>query len=219
MVEENYKKDKKLIDVLNKEIYPLFKVEFEDTHYLRDVDSGIWINSDDYELVRKSHRAQAFVKNKYGDEWIILYDDLSHDMVQAYIELRKIKQMYDYWRHVFVDEPPVMFVYQNNVFKNPHVMMSQLCISGEPIEPSKYFTDEGSVKVSFFKSYVKPVAENTILVHNEQVYFNGELLYSRSELEKLGIPTYSTSKIIDYVKAFIPEATSYESDMESGAIR
>jgi len=210
----------KVIDVLNKDIYPLFKVEFEDTHYMRDVDSDIWLDSEEHELIRKGHKAMAYVKEKYGDEWKVLYDNLSSNMVRASLELEEIKSNYSYWKSIYVDTKPVMFIYQNNVFKNSYVMMDQLCIAGEPIEPEKYYTNDGRVKVSFFgSSYVKPIPENTILIHAEQIYFNGELLYSKPELVALGVRTYSTGEILAYAKNNVLGATAYTAEWESGPIR
>lgn len=219
-IEEKSEEQQKYEDYLNKEVYPLFKVEFEDTHYQRDVDSDIWLDSDMVDLVRTGRKAILYVKRKYGMDWEILYDGLSKDLVEASVQIREIKEQYQHWVWSYIDKPPVMFVYQNQVFKQPYVMFDQLCIAGIPIEPEKYYTDEGSVKVSFFKSYVRPIPENTILIHAEQVYYNGELLYSRSELRLLNVKTYSTTEILNHIRLnnSIPKGTPYEADWESGQL-
>jgi hypothetical protein len=211
--------DQKSIEILNKDYFPLYKVEFEDTHRFRDVDSDYLLDSEDHELLRKGHRAVIYIQEKYGDEWKVLYDDLSYDMVRASIEIEDIKFHYPMWKSQYIENPPVMFIYENQVFKQPHVMMDQFCVAGVPIEPEKYFTDEGSIKVDFFKSFVQPIPKNRALIHAEQIYFNGELLYSRRELNALGIKTYSSSSIVDFIRQNIKEATSYEAEMESGTLR
>lgn len=208
--------DQKTIEILNKDFFPLFKVEFEETYRFRDVDVDYLLDSEDHELLRKGHRAVMYVKEKYGDDWVVLYDNLSFNMIQAHLQIEEIKFDYPHWKRTYVDNPPVMFVYQNQVFKQPHVMMTQLCVAGIPIEPHKYYTDEGSVKVDFFKSYVRPVPRNTILIHAEQVYYNGELLYTREHLNSLGVQTYSVSSITDFLKSYLPLKTPYEAEMESG---
>ena len=210
--------DQKSIDVLNKEFFPMFKVVFEDTYRFRDVDSDYLLDSEPHELLRKGHKALIFIMESYGEDWKVLYDGLSFDIVEASVEIREIKEKYSYWKSIFVDQKPVMFIYQNQVFKNPYVMMDQLCVSGDPIEPQKYYTDGDGVKVNFFKSYVRPIPEGTVLIHAEQIYFNGELLYTKEELETLGIKTYLTSEMVKFIKENIPEATHYEAEMESGSL-
>jgi hypothetical protein len=208
--------DQKSIEVLNLEFFPLFKVEFEETYRFREVDVDYLLDAEDHELLRKGHRAVIYIKEKYGDDWKVLYEDLSFNMIRAYLEIEEIKSNYSFWKSQFIDKPPVMFVYQNQVFKEPYVMMTQLCISGKPIEPHKYYTDEGSIKVDFFKSYVRAIPKNTVLIHAEQVYYNGELLYTREHLNSLGVETYLVSSIISFLKPNLPLKTPYEAEMESG---
>lgn len=210
--------DQKSIDVLNKEFFPMFKVVFEDTYRFRDVDSDYLLDSEPHELLRKGHKALIFIMESYGEDWKVLYDDLSFDIVEASVEIREIKEKYSYWKSIFVDQKPVMFIYENQVFKDPYVMMDQLCVSGDPIEPHKYYTDGDGVKVSFFKSYVRPIPEGTVLIHAEQIYFNGELLYTKEELEALNVRTYLSSEIVKFIEESIPEATHYEAEMESGSL-
>lgn len=210
--------DKKVIEVLNKDFFPLFKVVFEENYRFRDVDSDYLLNDTPDELLRRSNSATLYIKERVDLEWAIMYTGLSFDMVAASLEIKEIKELYSYWKSVYVENPPVMFIYQNQVFKKPYVMMEQLCVSGSPIESEKYYTTEDSVKVDFFKAYVKPVGKDTALIFAEQVYYNGELLFSNDELKFMKVPTYSVSSIVDFLKGKLPIGTRYESDWESGTL-
>lgn len=215
----DYENDQKVIETLNKDFFPLFKIEFEETYRFRDVDVDYLLDAEPHELLRKGHRAVIYVKDSKDEDWKVLYDGLSMDLHEAALEIREIKNNLSMWRRQYIDNPPVMFVYQNQVFKQPYVMFDQLCIAGYPIEPWKYYVEDDAIKVDFFKSYVRPIPKNTVLLHAEQLYFNGELLYSTAELKELGMPLYMSSDLINFIKKAIPEATHYESDMESGTLK
>ena len=119
------------------------------------------------------------------------------------------------WRRQYIDNPPVMFVYENQVFKQPYVMFDQLCIAGYPIEPWKYYVEDGTIKD--FKSYVKTNIKWYCYMLNRALY--GELLvYSTAELKELCVSSYMSSDLINFIKKAIPEATHYECDMESGTL-
>lgn len=207
----------KSIEVLNKEVFPLFKVVFEESFRFRDVDSEIWLDSEEHELIRRGHKSVLYVKEKYGDDWVVVYDRLSNDLIEAHIQIEKIKQSYSYWKSVFVKNEPIMFVYQNQVFKNPYVMFNQLCISGQPIEPEKYYVDDRSIKVDFFKSYVQPISKDEVLLHAEQLYLNGELIFTKEQLKKYK-PYGFNKEIKKLVIDNYPDAKTYRSDWESGSI-
>ena len=215
----DYENDQKVIETLNKDFFPLFKVVFEDTYRFRDVDVEYLLDAEPHELLRKGHSAVVYVKDSKDEDWKVLYEGLSMNLHEASLEFQEIKSNLSMWRHQYIDNPPVMFVYHKQVFKQPYVMFDQLCVSGYPIEPFKYYLEEETVKVNFFKSYVKPISKGTVLIHAGQIYFDGELVYSRHELNELGIKTYMSSDMRDFIKKYIPEATHYETDMESGTLK
>jgi hypothetical protein len=116
-----------------------------------------------------------------------------------------------------------MFTYQNQVFANPYVMMDQLCIAGDPIEPAKYYCEEGRVKVDFSESYVFPYKFNELLIFNGQIYMNGMLLATKEFLAKEGIKYYQLENMFprevqDWVECKFPEATCYSGHMCSGSL-
>lgn len=214
----DYENDQKVIETLNKDFFPLFKIEFEETYRFRDVDVDYLLDAEPHELLRRGHRAVIYVKYSKDEDWKVLYEDLSMDLHKAAIQIEEIKNNLSMWRRQYIDNPPAMFVYQNQVFKQPYVMFDQLCIAGYPIEPWKYYVEEESIKVDFFRDYVRPIPKGTVLIHAEQIYFNGELVYSSHELNELGIKIYLSSDMRDFIKKAIPEATHYEADMESGTL-
>lgn len=217
------KLSKEELKVLN-QIYPLFKVEIEDTWRYRDVDSEIWIDSTPDELIRKGSKAVLYVKNSPLDsEWSVLYPSLPSDLVYAKVKIDHIKENYRYWSSNFLDPDLVMFTYQNQVFKNPYVMFDQLCVSGDPVEPEKYYCDGERVKVDFSEDYVFTFRKNELLVFNGQMFLNGELVATVKDIQESGIPYHRFEMMFgndacSWVKNRFPEATQFNSWTASGPI-
>lgn len=212
--------DDQVKDKLNKEYFPMFKVVFEDSYRFRDIENSWQLDDEPVDLLRTKKTAEIYIMEQVGDEWKLLYDRLSYDMVIASLEIKKIKDMYSIWKNQYVDNPPVMFIYENAVFKDIFVMFDQFAIAGAPIEPKRYYAYEDRIKVDFFKTYVRPIPKDTILIHNEQVYYNGALIYSQDHLMTNGIKSYSTSEILKFLKETntFPEKTEYISDWEMGKL-
>lgn len=183
----------KSINLLNKEIFPLFKIVLEDIYRFREVDSDIWFDAEEHELIRSGFKGTLYVKESYGDNWQVVCDSLPANLVETQLMIEKIKERYSYWKDVFVVKEPVMFVFENQVFKNPHVLFNQLCITGEPIEPEKYYCEEGRIKVNFLNDYVLPIHKDEVLMHGEQIYLNGELIYNREQLKELKPASFNRS--------------------------
>jgi hypothetical protein len=204
-------------------MFPMWKVVIEDTYRYRDVDSGIWVNSEPHELLRTGNKSVLYVKDNVNEDWKELYR-IPSDLARAHVKVEEIKSHYNYWKNVFLNKDLVMFEYENQVFKDPYVMFNQLCISGTPIEPEKYYCEEGYVKVDFSESYVFGYERDELLMKNGQLYMNGELLYSREDLEKEEIKYYQLESMFgkearDWVHENIPEAKRFSSWGASGKIR
>lgn len=208
---------KESIQILNKEVFPLFKVEIEDTVRVRDVDVEWLLDAEEHELIRKGHKSVLYVKEKYGDDWKVVYNDLPGNLISAHVEIEEIKQHYNYWKSIFVNNKPAMFIYENQVFKNPYVIFDQLCICGEPIEPEKYYTEEGQIKVNFFKSYVRSISENKVLLHARQLYLNGKIIFDEEQLKEYKHNLYFSDELKKVIIENYPEVIGYESDFESGS--
>lgn len=211
----------KTIEVINKEIYPLFKVVLEETFRFRDVDSEIWLDSEEHELVRSGNNNRIYVKDKYGDDWLLLFEGLSSDPLTMATQIRKIKDRYDMLKWQYFDNPPVMFTYHNQVFKVSGVYFGGLRIAGKPIEPEKYYIeDNDSIVLDLVKSdYIFPHKKNTILFHAGNAYLNGELIETKATLKELGHVGYTLKDtLLNALATKYPEADAYESWMEAGPL-
>ena len=214
--------EQKTIDILNRDYFPLFKSEFEEGFRFRDVDSELWINSEEDELLRTRNKAVLYIKEKYGDEWKVAYDDLSSNIHKAAIEIDKIKKHYKIWKNNWAKA--VMFEVHNQMFRLEYVFMDQLCVVGIPIEPEKYDTIDGSLKISFFDNIIFSYELNTVVLHAGQLYMNGKLLYHWRDLsEALHRTGYRfedfDTELLNFVQENIPEADYYSSWSMSGYFR
>lgn len=195
---------KESIKLLNKEYFPLFKIVIEESYRIRD------------------NKSSLYVKDEYGDPWKKIYS-LPSSINAAHFMVENIKNNYGYWKSVYIKNPPVMFVYHNQVFSNPHVMFDQLCIAGNPIEPDKYYIEDGRIKVDFYQSYVQPVPKDEVLVHAGQLYLNGKLILSKEKAIEYKLDKHIYYGISDELKKAIlimyPEAKTYRSGFEWGYIK
>ena len=204
-------------------MFPMWKIEMEDTYRYRDIDCDYQLDMEPHELLRTGHISKLSVKDNVNEEYREIYR-LPHNIFEAGVKFNQIKENYDYWTSTFVKNKPVMFTYENQVFKNPYVMFDQLCISGKPIEPDRYFTKDGEgPKVDFSESYVFTYPENELLILNGKGYMNGEIVITPKELKDADIAYHRLSNMFpkevqDWVEAKLPAARSYSGHMCSGGL-
>lgn len=207
-------------------MFPMWKIEMEDTYRYRDVDSDIWVGSDPADLLRTGFKSVLYIKENIDQDWVKL-PGLPKDLVAASLRLQHIKESYSHWKSCFVTGDPVMFSYENQMFRLKYVWFNEFCIYGEPIEPDKYYCEDGGIKIDFSvdNAFVFTYSRDEMVYDSGQVYMNGELLLSRKDLRELqrtkGIEVhwwdnFWNLKLLDYIKKHWPQAKRYNGWLSSG---
>ena len=206
-------------------MFPMYKMVFEDTYRYRDIDVEYLIDAEPHELLRTGSSNILYIKKSINQkDWDEIYR-LPNNLMLAQLKINRIKEIYDYQIESLNNKEYCMVEYENQMFKLTHWIPSQLHYVAEPIEPEKYYCEEGDIKVDLTEGYHFFYEHNTIVLRNNQAYINGELIISKCEFGKNGIPEYYKLEmmydleVINWVKEKYPSVTSFDSIGASGGIR
>lgn len=205
-------------------MFPMWKIEMEDTYRYRDVDSDIWVGAEPHELLRTGFKSVLYVKENVNEDWIKL-PGLPQDLAHAHVRFEHIKQNYSYWKSCFLNPNVVMFSVDGRMFKLNYVHWNQFSVSGHLVGYPE--TDDFWTKRNFSLEnvYVFTYVKDEMVLMSGEVYLNGEKILTREDLIKIeqdhGIATYKWENfwdkdLLNYIQKNYPQAKTYNGHLCSG---
>lgn len=152
---------------MESEACPKWKIEYEEQYH-----------KPDYKVLGYS----IYVKCEYKSEWIKLYHTMEYHTCLA--ALNKLKyNLYDLLLkpYILYNELPTMIEIDDQIYKVINISINNSCIMIEQIKRNinygKY--KQGTISCNYVQSFVRFYKKNELLIHNDQIFLNGELLYDR----------------------------------------
>lgn len=180
---------------MESEACPKWKIEYEEQYH-----------KPDYKVLGYS----IYVKCDINYKWVKLYT--TYDYNECMLALNKLKYtLYDLLIKPYIlnNQLPVMVEINDQIYKVIDISINHSCIIVEQIKNNinygKY--EQDFISYDYIESFILPFKQDELLVHNNQIFLNGELLYNRNETidlcnqigQDVDLLAYNNKPIVTYL--------------------